>query len=78
MIAFLGTRVSVGLAATMGAIEIAGLLVAIAAGLIGAPDYDPTAIWPMTIVGWNGVLSGAFLASSRSSASRRWPIWPRR
>ncbi|MGE0221951.1 MAG: APC family permease [Acetobacteraceae bacterium] len=62
VIALTGVRASVGLAATMGAIEILGLLAATAVGLISAPDLDATGLIPASAQGWGMALSGAFIA----------------
>lgn len=61
-VAAIGVRESVGIAAVMGIIEIAGLIAATVAGLLAAPDLDLRPMLPTTIEGWSGVLSGAFLA----------------
>jgi basic amino acid/polyamine antiporter, APA family len=61
-IACLGVRESVGLAAALSVIEIAGLLAATAAGVLAAPQYHMAGIWPADVAGWRGVLAGAFIA----------------
>jgi amino acid transporter len=61
-IATLGVRESVGLAAAMGVVEIAGLLVAIAAGLLAAPEFHMAGMFPMDLAGWRGAFAGAFIA----------------
>ncbi len=61
-IAAVGVRESVAIAAVMGLIEIVGLVAAIVAGLIAAPDFDLSPMWPASAPAWEGVLSGAFLA----------------
>lgn len=61
-IAAIGVRESVGIAAVMGMVEIVGLLAAIVAGLLVAPDFDLRPLWPASPQAWGGVLSGAFLA----------------
>lgn len=63
LVAALGVRESVGLAAVVGALEILGLFAAIAAGL-GAQEDGPgaAAMLPEGIVGWQGALAGAFIA----------------
>ncbi len=61
-IALLGVRQSVGLAAAMSVVEIAGLLVAIAAGLLAAPDYQLGTVVPVSLIGWQNTVSGAFIA----------------
>ena len=57
-----GVQSSVGIAATMGCIEIVGLIVATAMGLISAPDFHMPDLFPVTIEGWKLTLSGAFIA----------------
>jgi APA family basic amino acid/polyamine antiporter len=61
-IACLGVRESVGLAAAMSVIEIAGLLAATAAGLLAAPEFHMAGMWPTDVAGWRGVLAGVFIA----------------
>lgn len=61
-IAAVGVRESVAIAAVMGLIEIVGLVAAIVAGLLAAPDFDLRPMWPASVPAWEGVLSGAFLA----------------
>jgi APA family basic amino acid/polyamine antiporter len=61
-IASLGVRESVGLAAGIGAIEILGLLVAVAVGLSTAGGFDWATMLPADAPGWSGVLGGAFIA----------------
>lgn len=63
LIAALGVRESVGLAAVIGALEILGLLAAIGAGLAqwGA-GAEPAAMLPEGLAGWHGTLAGAFIA----------------
>lgn len=61
-IAIYGVRASVGLAAIVGAVEILGLVAAVAAGLYLAPDYRIEALLPSGAEGWLGVLDGAFIA----------------
>ena len=61
-IATLGVRESVGLAAAMGVVEIAGLLVAIAAGALAAPEFHMAGMIPMDMAGWRGAFAGAFIA----------------
>jgi amino acid transporter len=61
-IACLGVRESVGLAAVLSTIEIAGLLAAMAAGLLAAPEYHMAGMWPVGAAEWGGVLAGAFIA----------------
>lgn len=61
-IAVLGVRESVVLAAVMGVIEIAGLIAAIWAGFIAAPDVDLTRFLPSSESGWLGIVAGANIA----------------
>jgi len=61
VIAGIGVRESVGLAAITGIIELLGLGVAAAGGFLAAPwpwHLDMPATW----LAWNGVLAGAFIA----------------
>lgn len=62
LIAVIGVRESVGVAAIMGVVEIVGLLVATAVGLFNAPDFHLPNLLPTTLPGWGGVLAGAFIA----------------
>ncbi len=62
VVALTGVQSSVGIAATMGCIEIVGLIVATAMGLISAPDFHAPDLVPTTIEGWKMTLSGAFIA----------------
>jgi APA family basic amino acid/polyamine antiporter len=61
-IAAYGVRESVGLAAALGAIEIAGLIAATIAGLLAAPDFHVANMVPTDVAGWRGVVAGAFIA----------------
>lgn len=61
-VALAGVQSSVGIAATMGCIEIVGLIVATAMGLISASDFHMPDLLPATIDGWKLTLSGAFIA----------------
>ena len=61
-IAIAGVRESVGLAAVMAVIEIAGLLAATAAGLLAAPRLHLAGLVPTDLAGWQGALAGAFIA----------------
>ena len=61
-IALLGVRQSVGLAAAMSVVEIAGLLVATGAGLLAAPAYHFGAMIPLGAGAWRDTLAGAFIA----------------
>jgi amino acid transporter len=62
LIAAVGVRTSVGLAAILGALEIAGLLAAAAAGFLAAPEYHLRGVLPSDLAGWHGALAGAFIA----------------
>lgn len=57
-----GVRQSVGLAAALGAIEIAGLVAATVAGLLAAPEYHFSNMVPADLAGWRGAVAGAFIA----------------
>ena len=61
-IAALGVRESVGIAATMGIIEIAGLIAATVAGLLAAPELHVSGMLPRDLAGWQGTVAGAFIA----------------
>jgi basic amino acid/polyamine antiporter, APA family len=61
-IAAYGVRESVGLAAALGAIEIAGLVAATIAGLLAAPEFHVDNMVPIDLAGWSGTISGAFIA----------------
>jgi amino acid transporter len=61
-VAMMGVGESVGLAGTLGAIEIAGLVVAVCAGLLAAPDFNMIGMIPTTLQGWGGTVAGAFIA----------------
>ena len=50
-IAALGVRESVGIAATMGIIEIAGLIAATVAGLLAAPEFHVSGMLPRDLAG---------------------------
>ncbi|MBC7636173.1 MAG: amino acid permease [Acetobacteraceae bacterium] len=62
LVAMLGVRESVGLAAVMGVLEIAGLIAATVNGLLIAPDFNLGGIWPSDLQAWRGVVAGAFIA----------------
>jgi amino acid transporter len=62
MVAIAGVRESVGLAAGFGVIEIGGLLVAIGAGLLIAPDFHMEGLLPRNVAAWNSVMAGSFIA----------------
>ncbi len=62
LVAMFGVRESVGTAALLGFVEIAGLLVAIATGLLGAPEYHFAGMVPAGWAEWRGTISGAFIA----------------
>ncbi|HTM78218.1 MAG TPA: amino acid permease [Devosia sp.] len=61
-IAMMDVGASAGLAGAVGAIEIAGLVVAVCAGLLAAPDFNMTGMIPSTVPGWGGTVAGAFIA----------------
>lgn len=61
-VAIAGVGASVGLAALVGVIEIAGLVAAIIAGIISAPDFYRPDMFPSTVAGWRSTLAGAFIA----------------
>ncbi len=61
-IASLGVRESVGLAAGLGVIEIAGLIAATAAGLGAATEFRLAGLSPADLAGWQGAFAGAFIA----------------
>jgi amino acid transporter len=52
----------VGLAAGVGVVEIAGLLVAVVVGFRAADGFDPATLLPAGLAGWGGVAAGAFIA----------------
>lgn len=62
IVAAIGVRESVGLAAVIGGLEVLGLIVASIVGFLTAPSYDLSAMVPADRFGWLGVLSGAFVA----------------
>ena len=62
VVAIAGVRESVGLAAGMAVIEIAGLLAATAAGLLAAPRLHFSGLVPTDLAGWQGAMAGAFIA----------------
>jgi APA family basic amino acid/polyamine antiporter len=61
-IALLGVGQSVGIAGALGALEVLGLLAAIVAGFLAAPDFDMTGMLPRNAAAWSGTLAGAFIA----------------
>lgn len=61
-VAAIGVRESVGIAATIGALEIAGLVVATAAGLLAAPEFHFAGMVPHDGAAWRGTAAGAFIA----------------
>jgi len=61
-VSVLGVRESVGAAAAMGIVEIAGLLAATVAGFLQAPNLDLTSMWPADAAAGRGVFAGAFIA----------------
>jgi amino acid transporter len=62
LIAVWGVRESVGLAATIGAFEIAGLVAAAAVGFALAPEYDLRGMLPADARAWQSTVAGAFIA----------------
>ena len=62
VVASLGVRESVFLAAGIGALELLGLLAATFSGLASAPAIDVLAMVPADRAGWAGVTAGAFIA----------------
>jgi len=62
LVAVVGVRESVFLAAGIGALELLGLLAAIVSGLAGTPSIDLAAMLPADRAGWTGVTAGAFIA----------------
>lgn len=61
-IALLGVQESVGLAALMSVIEIAGLIAATAVGLASAPNHQLIDLVPLNMTALTGTVSGAFIA----------------
>ncbi len=61
-VALLGVKESVGLAAVMSVIEIAGLLTATAVGLANAPNYSVADLIPLNTAALIGTFRGAFIA----------------
>lgn len=61
-IAALGVQTSVWLAATVGLLEIGGLVAATLVGLVTAPDLHVGAMIPTELRGWENVVAGAFIA----------------
>jgi APA family basic amino acid/polyamine antiporter len=61
-IAAYGVRESVGLAAALGVIEVAGLVAATVAGLLAAPEFHVSNMVPTDVAGWRGTIAGAFIA----------------
>jgi basic amino acid/polyamine antiporter, APA family len=61
-VAIIGVNESVGLAALLGVIELGGLVAAIAAGFLAAPDFDLAGMMPRDLAAWRGVAAGAFIA----------------
>jgi APA family basic amino acid/polyamine antiporter len=62
LLAAAGVRESTGFAAIIGLIEVAGLVAAIATGLVRAPACDLAAFVPNDAAQWSGVGAGAFIA----------------
>ncbi len=61
-VALAGVRESVGLAALLGVVEIAGLLAAMAAGLLASPEWHVAGLVPTGWDAWRGTIAGAFIA----------------
>jgi len=61
-VALFGVRESVGLAALMSVIEIAGLLAATTVGLLTAPNHQIGALVPRGLAAWGDTAAGAFIA----------------
>jgi amino acid transporter len=61
-IAAFGIRTSVGLAAALSLAEIAGLIAATAAGVLGAPEFHLDGMVPTSLAAWHGAIAGAFIA----------------
>ena len=61
-VAVLGVGSSVGLAALLGIIEIAGLVIATIAGFVAAPEYHLAGMVPADLASWRGMAAGAFIA----------------
>jgi amino acid transporter len=62
LVATLGVRLSAGLSAAIGAVEILVVIAATWAGFAAAPDLDMSGMWPSEAAGWRGVAAGAFIA----------------
>lgn len=62
VVAAVGVRESVYLAAGIGALEVLGLLAATISGLASAPAVDLATMVPTNLAGWSGVTAGAFIA----------------
>jgi amino acid transporter len=61
-IAAYGVKQSVWLAATLGIIEIGGLIAATVVGLLVAPELHLRSMLPADIAAWRGTFAGAFIA----------------
>lgn len=62
LVAMAGVRESVGIAALLGGVEIAGLVVSVAMGLATAPEINFNNMIPSGSVAWLGVAAGGFIA----------------
>ncbi|MFN0182746.1 MAG: APC family permease [Aquabacterium sp.] len=62
VVAAVGVRESVFLAAGIGVLELLGLVAATVSGLASAPTIDLAAMVPADHAGWSGVLAGGFIA----------------
>jgi amino acid transporter len=61
-VAITGVRGAVWFAAAIGVVEIGGLVAAVGAGLMTAPDFDLMNMVPTTMGQAQGVLAGSFIA----------------
>jgi basic amino acid/polyamine antiporter, APA family len=61
-VAAYGVGESVRIAATIGVLEIGGLIAATIAGLLAAPELHFRAMLPLDLTGWSRTVAGAFIA----------------
>jgi amino acid transporter len=61
-IAAYGVQASVGIAAALSVVEVAGLVVVTFVGFSSAPDFDMIGMVPSNLDAWHGVFAGAFIA----------------
>ena len=61
-VAIEGVSASVGLAAALAVLEIAGLIAAMVAGFVMAPRYDFQGMLPADLAAWRATIAGAFIA----------------